>query len=79
MDDKVAWIRNVATDSQIAGILKQRDRLLLKYASAIKVLKEKEKFISLGEYTIDSLGLESLCYFLREKYLDKTVEIFVLT
>ena len=31
-----------------------------------------------GEYTIDDMGLDSLCYHLREKFSGKTVEIFVL-
>ena len=28
-------------------------------------------------YTIDDLGLDSLCYFLKEEYLNKTVLITV--
>lgn len=40
MDKEVDWIRNVATDSQIEGILKQRDRLIIKYASAVKALED---------------------------------------
>lgn len=49
MDKEVAWIRNSATDSQIEGILKQRDGLIKKYAVAIKVLEDIMQLISDGD------------------------------
>lgn len=40
--------------------------------------ESKEKLISLGEYTIDEQGLDSLCWELSTKYKDDTIEIFIL-
>ena len=41
--------------------------------------EKKEKLISLGEYTIDPMGLDSLCWELSTKYKGDTIEIFILT
>ena len=42
-----------------------------------KMPENQKKLISLGEYTIDLMGMDSLCWHLREEYQNKTIEIFV--
>ena len=54
MDKEVAWIRNMATDSQIEGILKQRNDLI----SKVELLQSK---IELAEKTLEEKLQSMIC------------------
>lgn len=72
MDKEVFWIRNQATDSQIAGILKQRDdekKQLEEMGKKIEILELK---LDLAAKTFEILSSSTKQYAELNNLIDKT-------